>query len=191
MSDELIEAHRDNDKLMPYLHLPVQSGSDRILKAMNRRHTRADYLRVIERIKAARPDMALSGDFIVGFPGETDADFDETMQHRRARSATPRPTRFKYSIRPGTPGATMDDQIPEAVKIRAPRRCCNELITTQIARFRPLRGRPHPRRADRKARPPCPASSAAARPISRPCTSKAPERLIGIGPAGHHRRRPE
>ena len=79
MSDELIAAHRDNEKLMPWLHLPVQSGSDRILKTMNRRHSRADYLRLIERIKAARPDMALSGDFIVGVPGETDADFAETL----------------------------------------------------------------------------------------------------------------
>ena len=79
MSDELIEAHRDNEKLMPYLHLPVQSGSDAILKSMNRRHTRADYFRIIERIKAARPDMALSGDFIVGFPGETDVDFEQTL----------------------------------------------------------------------------------------------------------------
>ena len=75
MTDDLIAAHADNPKLMPYLHLPVQSGSDRILKAMNRGHTAADYLRLVERIRAARPDIAMSGDFIVGFPGETDADF--------------------------------------------------------------------------------------------------------------------
>ena len=79
MADDLIEAHRDLPQLMPYLHLPVQSGSDRILKAMNRRHTAEDYLRLIDRIKAARPDIALSGDFIVGFPGESDADFEDTM----------------------------------------------------------------------------------------------------------------
>src|SRR5690606_3225879 len=80
MDDALIEAHRDLDALMPYLHLPVQSGSDRILKAMNRRHKADDYLRLIERIRAARADIALSGDFIVGFPGESDADFEATMQ---------------------------------------------------------------------------------------------------------------
>ena len=115
MTDELIAAHRDIDKLMPYLHLPVQSGSDRILKAMNRRHTRADYLRIIERIKAARPDMALSGDFIVGFPGETDADFEATLSIVREVGYASAYT-FKYSIRPGTPGADMADQVPEAVK---------------------------------------------------------------------------
>ena len=79
MDDELIAVHRDNSKLMPYLHLPVQSGSDRILEAMNRRHSADDYLRVIERIRAARPDIALSSDFIVGFPGETAADFEATL----------------------------------------------------------------------------------------------------------------
>src|SRR5690554_5618301 len=80
MDDELIAAHRDLDALMPYLHLPVQSGSDRILKAMNRRHTADDYLRLVDRIRAARPDIAMSGDFIVGFPGETDEDFEATMR---------------------------------------------------------------------------------------------------------------
>ena len=133
MSDDLIAAHRDNDKLMPYLHLPVQSGSDRILKAMNRRHTRADYLRVIERIRDARPDMALSSDFIVGFPGETEDDFAETLSivgeigYASAYS-------FKYSIRPGTPGATMLDQVPEPVKSERLARL-NELIATRIADF--------------------------------------------------------
>jgi tRNA-2-methylthio-N6-dimethylallyladenosine synthase len=116
MSDELIAAHRDLDALMPYLHLPVQSGSDRILKAMNRRHTTADYLAVIERIKAARPDMALSGDFIVGFPGETDADFEQTLEIARVTGYASAFT-FKYSIRPGTPGATMDNQVAEEVKV--------------------------------------------------------------------------
>jgi len=90
--------------LMPYLHLPVQSGSDKILKAMNRKHTAADYLRVIDKIRAVRPDIALSGDFIVGFPGETDADFADTMalceQVRYAQAYS-----FKYSPRPGTPAA--------------------------------------------------------------------------------------
>jgi len=115
MDDKLIEAHRDLRSLMPYLHLPVQAGSDRILKAMNRRHTAAEYLRLIERIRTARPDIAMSGDFIVGFPGETDADFEDTLRlveevgYASAYS-------FKYSTRPGTPGAELGDQVPEDVK---------------------------------------------------------------------------
>ncbi|UDF31078.1 UNVERIFIED_ORG: tRNA (N6-isopentenyl adenosine(37)-C2)-methylthiotransferase MiaB [Roseateles sp. XES5] len=115
MDDRLIEAHRDLPKLMPYLHLPVQAGSDRILKAMNRRHTAADYVALIERIRAVQPDLAISGDFIVGFPGETDEDFEDTMRlvetvgYAQAFS-------FKYSIRPGTPGAEMDGHVEESVK---------------------------------------------------------------------------
>ena len=115
MDDRLMEAHRDLPKLMPYLHLPVQAGSDRILKAMNRRHTGEEYLALIERIRAARPDIALSGDFIVGFPGETDEDFEATMalieKVRYAQAFS-----FKYSPRPGTPGAELGDQVPEPVK---------------------------------------------------------------------------
>jgi tRNA-2-methylthio-N6-dimethylallyladenosine synthase len=133
MSDELIEMHRDLDALMPYLHLPVQSGSDRILKAMNRRHTVAEYMSVIERIRSARPDMALSGDFIVGFPGETDADFDATMQIVREVGYASAFT-FKYSIRPGTPGATLPDQVDEAVKTERLARL-NEQITLQMRAF--------------------------------------------------------
>jgi len=115
MDDELIEAHRDLPQLMPYLHLPVQAGSDRILKAMNRRHKAADYVSLIERIRAVRPDMAMSGDFIVGFPGETDADFEATMELvRTVRYA--QAYSFKYSPRPGTPGAGMADHVAEAVK---------------------------------------------------------------------------
>ncbi|MBN9220590.1 MAG: tRNA (N6-isopentenyl adenosine(37)-C2)-methylthiotransferase MiaB, partial [Mesorhizobium sp.] len=115
MDDELISAHRDLPSLMPYLHLPVQSGSDRILKAMNRRHTARDYLALLDRIRAARPDIALSGDFIVGFPGETEADFEATMELvRQVNYASA--FSFKYSPRPGTPGADMPDHVPEAVK---------------------------------------------------------------------------
>jgi tRNA-2-methylthio-N6-dimethylallyladenosine synthase len=115
MDDELIAAHRDLPALMPYLHLPVQSGSDRILKAMNRRHTANDYLALLERIRAARGDIALSGDFIVGFPGETEADFEATMELvRQVNYASA--FSFKYSPRPGTPGADMPDHVPEAVK---------------------------------------------------------------------------
>ncbi len=115
MDDALIAAHRDLEKLMPYLHLPVQSGSDSVLKAMNRRHTAADYLRLIERIRQARPDIALSGDFIVGFPGETEDDFEATLrlveEVRYAQAYS-----FKYSPRPGTPGADRPDHIAEDVK---------------------------------------------------------------------------
>ena len=115
MDDELIAAHRDLPQLMPYLHLPVQSGSDRMLKAMNRRHRAADYLRLIERIRQARPDIAMSGDFIVGFPGESDADFEATMELVRTVGYA-QAFSFKYSPRPGTPGAQMADHVAEEVK---------------------------------------------------------------------------
>ena len=114
MGEDLIEAHRDIEKLMPYLHLPVQSGSDRILDAMNRQHTRDDYLRLVERIRAARPDIALSSDFIVGFPGETDKDFADTMALVRAVGYASHFS-FKYSPRPGTPAAAQR-QIAEEIK---------------------------------------------------------------------------
>ncbi len=115
MSDDLIAAHRDIPALMPYLHLPFQAGSDRILAAMNRRHTCAHYLRLVECIRSARPDLALSTDIIVGFPGETAADFGATLSiveevgFAQAYS-------FKYSPRPGTPAATMADQVPDSEK---------------------------------------------------------------------------
>ncbi len=115
MDDELIAAHRDLPALAPYLHLPVQSGSDRILAAMNRKHTADDYRRIVERMRAARPDIALSSDFIVGFPGETDADFEETMRLVRDVDYASA-FFFKYSARPGTPAATLADQVPEPVK---------------------------------------------------------------------------
>jgi tRNA-2-methylthio-N6-dimethylallyladenosine synthase len=104
MDDDLIAAHGEVGQLMPYLHLPVQSGSDRILKAMNRKHTAEQYLRLVERIRAARPDILLSSDFIVGFPGETDADFEATMDLIRAVGFGAAFS-FKYSARPGTPAA--------------------------------------------------------------------------------------
>jgi tRNA-2-methylthio-N6-dimethylallyladenosine synthase len=115
MDAALIAAHGENDKLMPYLHLPVQSGSDAILKAMNRKHSAADYIELTKKFRAARPDLALSSDFIVGFPGETDADFEATLAlveevtYAQAFS-------FKYSPRPGTPAADAEAQIDEAVK---------------------------------------------------------------------------
>ncbi|NJL09029.1 MAG: tRNA (N6-isopentenyl adenosine(37)-C2)-methylthiotransferase MiaB [Methylacidiphilales bacterium] len=115
MSEELIAAHRDLPQLMPYLHLPVQSGSDRILAAMNRRHGRDLYFERIDRVRAARPDIAISSDFIVGFPGETDADFADTMD-LVTRIGFASAYSFKYSPRPGTPAAAMEAQVPDAVK---------------------------------------------------------------------------
>jgi tRNA-2-methylthio-N6-dimethylallyladenosine synthase len=115
VTEAMIEAHRDIPQLMPYLHLPVQSGSDRVLEAMNRKHTRAFYLDIIARFRAARPDIAITSDFIVGFPGETEADFQDTLGiveevgYAQAFS-------FKYSPRLGTPAAERDDQVPEDVK---------------------------------------------------------------------------
>jgi tRNA-2-methylthio-N6-dimethylallyladenosine synthase len=115
MDDDLYAAHRDLPALMPFLHLPVQSGSDRMLSAMNRRHTRADYLRAVERLKTAQPDIAFSSDFIVGFPGETDADFQATLD-LVAEVGFAAAYSFKYSPRPGTPAADMDEQVPEDLK---------------------------------------------------------------------------
>ena len=115
MDEALIAAHRDVPQLMPYLHLPVQSGSDRILEAMNRRHGRDLFLRLVDRLRAARPDLALSSDFIVGFPGESDADFDDTMRLVEEVGFAAAFS-FKYSRRPGTPGAALPQQVPEPVK---------------------------------------------------------------------------
>jgi tRNA-2-methylthio-N6-dimethylallyladenosine synthase len=114
MNEGLIRAHAEIEKLMPFLHLPVQSGSDRVLRAMNRSHTRDSYLRLIERVRAVRPDIAVSGDFIVGFPGETEAEFEDTLgivtQVNYAQAYS-----FKYSPRPGTPAATMLEQVAPQV----------------------------------------------------------------------------
>ena len=114
MAQGLIDAHGDVESLMPFLHLPVQSGSTRILKAMNRSHGRDDYLRLLDRVRAVRPDIALSGDFIVGFPGETERDFADTLSLVGAVGYA-QAFSFKYSPRPGTPAATMTDEVPAAV----------------------------------------------------------------------------
>ena len=115
MDDDLIAVHGEVEKCMPYLHLPIQSGSDRILAAMNRKHTADLYLDIINRLRRTRPDLALSGDFIVGFPGETDEDFEATMQLVRDVGYA-QAYSFKYSPRPGTPAAEDEAQVPEAVK---------------------------------------------------------------------------
>jgi len=140
MSDDLIAAHRDLRELMPQLHLPVQSGSDRILAAMNRRHRRADYLDIVRRLRAARPDLALTSDFIVGFPGESESDFAATLSlidevgYSGAFS-------FKYSPRPGTPGAAMTDQIDEATKSERLQRLQQTIDRNQAAFNRRCLGR--------------------------------------------------
>jgi tRNA-2-methylthio-N6-dimethylallyladenosine synthase len=121
MDDALIAAHGEVEKLMPFLHLPVQAGSDRVLRAMNRSHTAESYLKLLDGFRAARPDIALSGDFIVGFPGETEAEFEETLKLVEAVGYS-QAFSFKYSPRPGTPAASMNDQIaPEVMDDRLQR----------------------------------------------------------------------
>jgi len=115
MEDSLIETHRDVPECMPYLHLPVQSGSDKILKAMNRNHTSKSYIEIINKLRDANPDIALSGDFIVGFPGESDEDFEKTMDLVRTVNYS-QAYSFKYSPRPGTPASVMENQIDESIK---------------------------------------------------------------------------
>jgi tRNA-2-methylthio-N6-dimethylallyladenosine synthase len=132
MTDALIAAHGEVDKLMPYLHLPVQSGSNRILKAMNRSHTADTYLAILEKVRAARQDIAVSGDFIVGFPGETEEDFQATLQivdEVRYASAYS----FKYSARPGTPAAMMEDQIPREIMDDRLQRLQERINTQRLA----------------------------------------------------------
>ncbi|MGE4410133.1 MAG: tRNA (N6-isopentenyl adenosine(37)-C2)-methylthiotransferase MiaB [Sphingobium sp.] len=132
MSDDLIAAHGDVGKLMPYLHLPVQSGSDPILKAMNRSHTRDSYLHLLDRVRAARPDIALSGDFIVGFPGESDADFEATLSLVREVGYA-YAFSFKYSPRPGTPAADMRGQIAPEIMDERLQRLQAQIIADQQA----------------------------------------------------------
>lgn len=140
MTEGLIAAHGDVEKLMPFLHLPVQSGSDRILKAMNRSHSRDSYLRILDRVRTVRPDIAFSGDFIVGFPGETEEDFEDTMRlvrevgHAQAYS-------FKYSPRPGTPAADMADQIPMEIMDERLQRLQAQIVADQTAFNRNTVGR--------------------------------------------------
>ena len=151
MSDDLIEAHRDLPALAPYLHLPVQSGSDVILKSMNRRHRAADYLDVVTRVRAARNDIAFSSDFIVGYPGETDADFDQTLALVRAVGFASAYA-FKYSPRPGTPAADMPGQIDEATKARRLAHASGA-HRRAAAGVQPTRRQTAPRGSVREARP--------------------------------------
>ncbi|MEX2618563.1 MAG: tRNA (N6-isopentenyl adenosine(37)-C2)-methylthiotransferase MiaB [Alphaproteobacteria bacterium] len=176
MDDDLIQAHRDVPQLMPYLHLPVQSGSNRILAAMNRQHTAAAYFRIIERLRAARADIALSSDFIVGFPGETDRDFADTL--RLVREVTfAQAYSFKYSVRPGTPAAGIDDQVPEPVKEERLAMLQQLLLAQQEAFNHGTAGAVMPVLFDRKGR--FPGQIQGRSPYMQSVYAKAPDRLIG------------
>ncbi len=176
MDQALIEAHAELPQLMPYLHLPVQSGSDKILKAMNRAHTAESYLRLVEKIRAARPDIAMSGDFIVGFPGERDADFEATLQLVRevgyAASFT-----FKYSRRPGTPAAALPGQVAEEVKDERLARL-NALIDEQQRAFNAAQvGKVLPVLFEKPGRHPGQLSGRS--PYLQAVHAEGPDRLIG------------
>ena len=132
MDQALIAAHGSVDSLLPYLHLPVQSGSDRVLKAMNRKHTRDHYFEIVQRLKAARPELAMASDFIVGFPGETDADFDDTMDLVRTVTFS-QAYSFKYSKRPGTPAAELGEQVSDDIKNTRLQTLQTELFAQQLA----------------------------------------------------------
>ncbi len=176
MDEGLIRAHGEVAALMPYLHLPVQSGSDRVLAAMNRRHTADDYRRVVARLREVRPDLALSGDFIVGFPGESDDDFADTMAlvgeigYAQAYS-------FKYSPRPGTPAATQPGQVSEAVKAARLDALQSLLRSQQAAYQRACVGRILPVLFERAGRHP--GQLVGRSPYMQACYAEAPDAAIG------------
>jgi tRNA-2-methylthio-N6-dimethylallyladenosine synthase len=176
VDDELVAAHRDVPQLMPFLHLPVQSGSDRVLAAMNRRHRAADYRRIVDRLRAARPDLALSSDFIVGFPGESDGDFAATLA-LVDEIAYAQAFSFKYSPRPGTPAAGLEDQVAEATKA-ARLAALQELLSAQQHRFNAgLIGRVVPVLFERSGRHP--GQLVGRSPWLQPVHAAAPPDLIG------------
>jgi tRNA-2-methylthio-N6-dimethylallyladenosine synthase len=176
MDEALIAAHAEVEALMPYLHLPVQSGSDRILKAMNRGHTAERYLGLVEQVRAARPDIALSGDFIVGFPGESEADFEATLQLVREVGYASAFT-FKYSRRPGTPAASLDGQVAEAEKADRLARL-NTLLDAQQRAFNAAQaGRVLPVLFERPGRNP--GDLIGRSPYLQSVHIRAPEGLIG------------
>jgi tRNA-2-methylthio-N6-dimethylallyladenosine synthase len=176
MDEDLISAHAEVEKLMPFLHLPVQSGSDRVLAAMRRRHTAGDYRRLAGRLRAARPDLALSSDFIVGFPGETDADFQATLAlvddvgFIQAYS-------FKFSPRPGTPAAAMDDQVPDGIKAARLEALQARLNRQQTAFNRACAGRVMPVLLDRPGRKP--GQLVGRSPYMQPVHAVVPATLLG------------
>jgi len=176
VDDELIAAHRDVPRLMPFLHLPAQSGSDRVLAAMNRRHTADQYRRLVDRLRAARPDIALSSDFIVGFPGETEADFRATLRlvedigFIQAYS-------FRYSARPGTPAAALAEQVPDTVKAGRLAALQALLNDRQLAFNRCCVGRTMPVLLDRRGRRP--GQLVGRSPYMQPVHVAAPDGLLG------------
>ncbi|MDZ7629347.1 MAG: tRNA (N6-isopentenyl adenosine(37)-C2)-methylthiotransferase MiaB [Parvularculaceae bacterium] len=176
MDDELIDAFGEEPKLMPFLHLPVQSGSDRILAAMNRGHTAEAYLKIVSRVRAVRPDIALSGDFIVGFPGETDKDFAETLGLVRAAGYASAYS-FKYSRRPGTPAASLPKQVPEGEK-DARLAALQALLTAQRDDFcKGLVGRTLPILFERRGRQP--GQLIGRTPYLQSLHASAPDSLLG------------
>jgi tRNA-2-methylthio-N6-dimethylallyladenosine synthase len=176
MDEALIAAHAEVEALMPYLHLPVQSGSDRILKAMNRAHTAQSYVRLIEKIRGARPDIAISGDFIVGFPGERESDFEATLNLVREVGYATAFT-FKYSRRPGTPAAAMPGQVDEAVKDERLARL-NALLDEQARAFNASQvGKVLPVLFERPGRHP--GQLIGRSPYLQAVHAMAPDRLIG------------
>ncbi len=176
VDDELAAAHRDVPALMPFLHLPVQSGSDRVLAAMNRRHSADDYRRVIDRVRRARPDIAFSSDFIVGFPGESDADFAATLALVRDIGYA-QAFSFKYSPRPGTPAAMLPTPVPDAVKTERLARL-QELLAEQQRRFNDATvGRTLPVLFERKGRHQ--GQLVGRSPYLQPVHARASERLLG------------
>lgn len=176
MDDDLIALFGNEEKLMPYLHLPFQAGSDRILAAMNRKHTADEYERLIERIRAARPDIALSTDIIVGFPGETDADFQDTLVLAK-RLGFAQAFSFKYSARPGTPGASLDRQISEMVKKERLSILQTQLEKSRREFDRAMVGRRIPVLFEGKGRKP--GQIAGRSPYLQPVYLDGSERLIG------------
>ncbi len=176
VDDELVAAHRDVAALMPFLHLPVQSGSDRVLAAMNRRHGAADYHATVARLRAARPDIALSSDFIVGFPGEGEADFEATLDLVRAVGFA-QAYAFKYSRRPGTPAASLPGQVPEAAKAERLARL-QALLAEQQHRFNAgMEGSVVPVLFERPGRHP--GQLVGRSPWHQPVHAAAPDDLIG------------
>ena len=176
VDDELIAAHRDIEQLMPFLHLPVQSGSDRILKAMNRRHGTENYRNLVKRLHEARPDIALSSDFIVGFPGETDTDFEDTMRLVREIGFI-QAYSFKYSPRPGTPAADLENQIDEQVKSARLKILQDELNRQQLAFNESCVGETMPVLLDRCGHHP--GQMVGRSPYMQPVHVSAPDELFG------------
>ncbi len=176
MDEELISAHGEISALMPFLHLPVQSGSDRVLKAMNRRHGADQYRQIVERLAKARPDIALSSDFIVGFPGESDADFESTMNLVREVGFI-QAYSFKYSPRPGTPAASLNNQVPEKIKTERLKKLQGELNKQQLVFNESCVGRTMPVLLDRLGR--FKGQMIGRSPYMQPVHLSAPDHFLG------------